>query len=169
MKSFLVYVAALAAAVFFISCSRNPSDVLQDIRKQQINGNYDNLNAYYTKGTIKAMEEFEKLSLKNKTGKSKEDKRFMDGTDWDIVAEKINGSDADVVIKYTDHPIENMRGLELMFKLQKEDGKWKLDMENDIRKSLEMLKNSGQAVKGGKANYFKKNRQDLKSGGVEQD
>jgi hypothetical protein len=156
MKSFFVYFIVLVMAIFFVSCSGNPSDVLLDIRKQQNSGNYDNLNAYFTSGTIKAMEDMDKLSRQNKTGKAKQDKRFMEGTDWDVVEEKVNGNDADVTIKYTDHPIENMRGLELMFKLQKEDGKWKLDMEKDIRKGLEMIRKSEQTGKSGKTDYLKK-------------
>ena len=156
MKSFIVYAFTLVAAILLFPVPQNPSDVLLDIRKQQSSGNYDNLNVYYTRGTIKAIEDMDKLSKQNKTGKAKEDKRFMEGTDWNVVAEKVNGNDADVTIKYTDHPIENMRGLELMFKLQKEDGKWKLDMEKDIRKGLEMIRKYEQAGTSGKVDYLKK-------------
>jgi hypothetical protein len=54
---------------------------------------------------VRRMNELEKLSLKNKSGKLNEDKKFAGGTDWDIVSEKIDGGSAEVKIKYTKHPV----------------------------------------------------------------
>jgi hypothetical protein len=169
MKIFLILIIIFICGAFFAACSQYPRDVLLEIKKQQANGNYDDFYKYYTNDTVKTMAELDRLIEKNQTVKGKEDKRFMDGADWDVIAEKINGNDADVIIKYTDHSIENMRGLELGFKLKKEDGKWKLDMEKDLRKSMEMIKNSGQTGKAWKTDYLNKIKQSLKTGNEQED
>jgi hypothetical protein len=169
MIRILMYAFTLLAAIFLSACSQKPTDVLKEIQKHQAEGNYNNLNVYYTKGTVKAMVDLNKLYQKNNTGKTGEDKRFVEGARWDVVAEKVNGNDADLVIKYTEHPVQNMIGLELSFKLKKEDDKWKLDLEKDVLKSLEMIKNSGQTNKAGKTDYLNKMRQSLKIGAEKDD
>lgn len=149
----------LSVIATILSCSQTPGDVLLNIKKQHSLGNYDNLDDYYTRGTVKAMKELDKLSLKNKTGKPKQDKKFAEGTDWDVVSEKTEGDKAEVKIKYTKHPVENMIGLELIFHLLREDGKWKVDMEKDLGRSLELLKITEKISESGKAYYLNKTKE----------
>lgn len=158
MKTLFRFIG-LSVIATILSCSQTPGDVLLNIKKQHSLGNYNNLDDYYTRGTVKAMKELDKLSLKNKTGKPKQDKKFAEGTDWDVVSEKMEGDKAEVKIKYTKHPVENMIGLELIFNLLKEDGKWKVDMEKDLGRSLELLKMTEQISENGKAYYLNKSKQ----------
>jgi hypothetical protein len=168
MVKFLNYIFILSVAFFLSACSQKPSDVLKEIQKKQVDGSYNNLNAYYTNGTVKAIAELDKLYQKKKAGKAGEDKRFADGARWDVIAEKLNGNDAEVIIKYAEHPVQNMIGLELMFRLRNEDGKWKLDAEKEILKSMEMLKNSGKTDNAGKKDYLNRMKHSLKTGAEEE-
>ena len=139
MKS--VYaVICLLLSIFIISCSKGPGDVLIEMKKNQNEGKYNDISNYYTKGTIKALKELDKLSSGGSDKGNYINKKFAKGTDWKIIDEKVEGNNAEVTIKYTEHPIENMIGLELTFRFSKEDGDWKIDMQKELEMSLEMLK-----------------------------
>jgi len=136
----IIIIFSMFIVFSFTACSESPGDVLTDIKKENDNGNYDNLNKYYTRDTVELLDELDKLSGKNRIRKPKEDKKFARGTEWDIIKERTDGDRADVTIKYTSHPVENMKGLELGFKFRKEGGLWKLDMADELRMTLGILK-----------------------------
>ena len=136
--------------VLFISCSKKPGDVLDKMHELSIKGSNDDLKGYYTRGTVTALEELEKLTPKDQGEKKNVSKQFAKGSSWKIIEESIDGDNAEVIIRYTEHPVENMKGLDITFKMRKEDGEWKIDMENDIRKGITLIKKMG-----GKKNYLK--------------
>lgn len=150
MKRFILSCIGFFVVFSFTSCSKNPSDVLGKLQNLYKAGNYEDVKSYYTKGSIEAMNELEKLVPKSQNKEAKVDKKFVEGAKWEVVSEKINGDVADLKIKYVEHPVENMKGLEITFKMKREDGEWKIDMEKELRMSLDMIKGMHQ-----KMNFFK--------------
>ena len=100
--------------LFFLTCSKKPSDVLNIIKAKQNSDSFYDISEYYTKGTLKVLEELEELSPKDKSI-DYSDKKFAKGINWEIIDESIDDDKAEVIIKYIAHPIENMKGLELIF------------------------------------------------------
>jgi len=39
--------------------------------------------------------------------------------------------------------VENMKGFEYTYRMKKEDGSWKIDMEDELKAALSMMKNMG--------------------------
>ncbi len=149
VRYFPVILTGLIISVVFVSCSQSPGDVLTEFKDSK-NNKTNNPDKYYTTGTVLALKELENLTSKEKgvhSGYS--DKKFAKGVEWDIVNEKINGDNADVTVKYIKHPVENMKGLEVTFRLAKENGEWKVDMEKELQRSLYILKMNERMAKKG--------------------
>lgn len=147
MKKYLIWAWGLLIAFVFASCTNSPGDVLEKVKSLHNKGDYESVKKYYTKGTVEAMEELKKLAPDTEEEGGKIEKKFAKGTKWKIVSEKIDENTANVKIQYIDHPIENMKGSEITFKMRKEDGEWKVDMEKEMRIGVEMLKELGKMGK----------------------
>jgi hypothetical protein len=141
MKRLLAVVLACVIGCAFVACSKGgrPSDVFN--RMKGFTGtNIEDASAFYTKGTMEAIREMQKLMPAAQQKKS--DNKFTDAR-WDVVEEKITGDTATVKLKFTDHAVANMKGTEAVFRLKKEDGVWKLDMEQEMRIGLQAMKGMG--------------------------
>ena len=141
--------------ILFISCSKSPEDVLLEVKKYYNNSDYDKVMGCYTTGTISAMEELEKLTQQPKFKKLNIAKKFMDGVSWEITNENIKVDSAILIIKYIDHPVENLRGLNVAFRLKKEKGEWKIDEEKEIRENIDIIRKTGAQtdIKNKSMNY----------------
>ncbi len=114
-----------------------PSDVIKKMQSAAQSDSAEDVYKYYTKGTADAIKEMQKMfpdAAKDK------DSKFAKGAKWDVIEEKIDGDIATVKIKYTEHPVENMKGFEFPFRLKKEEGQWKIDMEREMQQALAMIK-----------------------------
>jgi hypothetical protein len=138
----LLTIAALAVA---LACGGGgkPSDVLKAMQKVYSSDKFDDANKYYTKGTVELLNELNKLNPKSTREESLADKKFVSGAKWDVIEEKIDGESAQVKVRYVEHPVENMKGFEYTYKMKKEDGAWKIDMEGELKVALSMMKNMG--------------------------
>ena len=65
---------------------------------------------------------------------------FADGSVWDVLENKKQENTATIKVRYARHPIENLRGNEMVFRLIKESGGWKLDLEKLIDESVKEFK-----------------------------
>ncbi|RPI91543.1 MAG: DUF4878 domain-containing protein [Spirochaetales bacterium] len=134
--------AALAVA---LACGGGgkPSDVLKAMQKVYSSDTFEDANKYYTKGTVELLNELNKLNPKSTGEQSLADKKFVSGAKWDVIEEKIEGESAQVKVRYVEHPVENMKGFEHTYKMKREDGAWKIDMEGELKGSISMMKNMG--------------------------
>lgn len=132
----------LVIALALSACSKDPGTVLVKVKKLYNSGKYDKVPEYYTSGTIKSIEKLEAISNNPRNMILNISKKFPKDSSWEIVSEKIKGDRATVKIKYTEHPVENMKGLEIKFKMRLEAGKWKIDEEKEILESVRLLKES---------------------------
>lgn len=141
MKRLLVVAMACAIGIAFVACSKGgaPSDVFNRM-KGFTGNNIEDASAFYTKGTMEAIREMQKLMPAAQQNKS--NNKFADAR-WDVVEEKITGDTATVKLRFTEHAMANMKGTEAVFKLKKEDGTWKVDMEQEMRMALQAMKGMG--------------------------
>ncbi len=145
MKKMIVIIFVFLLAFSFTSCSKNPSDVILNLKACMDKGNYEESKAYYTKETVKMIEDAEKKfpEMKDK----KKGKEFAEGSEWEIISEDIQGDSAKVMIKIIEHPVENMKGHETTYLLKKEDGEWKIDIAATIQAAMQGL-NTMRTMKG---------------------
>lgn len=138
MKKFLIISMNIILAIGLISCAKTaskPSDVLNLLKDVKTE---DEARAYFTKGTLKAMDEFKKMmpDVKEKKGI-----QSIDKTDkWEVVKEEIQGDTATVTYKYTNSNNQKKVGTAETIKLKKEDGSWKIDLETEMNAGLQMMK-----------------------------
>jgi hypothetical protein len=120
-------------------CSRETGSASFDgvLDKLRRAGNYSEAKRYYTSGTIDAID----ASVRDGVISEKEKLRilplFSDKTRWEEVSKKVEGSRGSIRIRYTEYPVENMIGFELDLKVRKEGGRWKIDLEQEIRQALQ--------------------------------
>ena len=147
MKMYFISFINLTLIFSLISCSNKPGDVIEKIQDLYKAGKFKEVRNYYTKGSNLAMDEIVKLIPKSENYKEKINKRFAKGAEWEIVSENIIDTIAEVKIKYKEHPVENMKGLEIKFNMKKEDNMWKIDNEEDLKMSIEMIKGMSEQLK----------------------
>jgi hypothetical protein len=92
---------------------------------------------YYTGGTIDAIDASVREGVITEKEKLRILPLFSDKTKWEEVSKKVEGSRGVIRIRYTEHPVENMIGFEMDFRVLKEGGSWKIDLENEIRQALQ--------------------------------
>ncbi len=142
MKKLLFVVLAGVVGLAVSSCSKGggaPSDVFN--RMKGFSGtNIEDAAGFYTKGTMEALREIQKLLPPDQMKKS--DNKFADAR-WEVVEEKVTGDTATVKLRFTEHPVDNVKGTEAEFRLKKEDGAWKVDMEQETRMALQAMKGIG--------------------------
>lgn len=137
-----LYVLITIIACFALSCSTKsgkPSASLEEIQSLYKSGKYNQIKSCYTSGTLKVMDQLNKLTPSSKSQYGL-DRLFGDGVKWDIAEEKIEGNSAIIKIIYTAHPVENMKGYEMTFKMKNENGVWKWDMESELKESFDLIK-----------------------------
>jgi hypothetical protein len=143
MKKQFAVVAVTALLIGLAACGGRPSDVLMDLQNAYRSGSLEDPAPYYTKGTVEAMKELGALAPKSGQDKKAQEKEFAKGARWEVVQEKVEGDAAEVKIKYVEHPVENLKGEEMTFRLRKEEGRWKIDMEKELRASIALMKQMG--------------------------
>jgi hypothetical protein len=145
-----LFITIALLSPFCSSKPEKPADVIKVMQKLHKSGKFNEIKAYYTKGTLAAMDELGKLAPQHPQSEFGTNRIFADGAKWDIVSEKIEGDTAELKIMYTSHPVENMRGYEMPFRMKKEDGTWKWDMEKDLRESIPLMKEMKKKMGGKK-------------------
>jgi hypothetical protein len=149
MKKMIVLIIGMII-ILPLGCSSKPdkpADVIKRMQSLYGSGKNDEARSFFTKGTLNAIGELNKLAPQSRGSEYGVDKIFSKGAKWAVVSEKINGDTSELRIKYTDHPVENMKGSEMAFRMRKEDGMWKCDMENDLLESMKLIREMRKKIK----------------------
>ncbi len=146
MKKMIIISFVFILAFSISSCSKKPSDILLSVKPCWDNDDRDCAKAFYTKESVKKLEEEEMKSRYIKVDKKK--KGFADGLlKWEVVKEDIQGDSATVKIIFTEHPKEKLKGGEMTYLFLKEDAEWKIDVIASVVKNREKV-NEAKAKKG---------------------
>ena len=109
---------------------------------------YEELGAFYTKGSLALIDK----AVKNGLVPEKNRLFFFPvlGKDVDLeemgikyFPDELKPQKAVVTMRYIKHPVENMIGGRAIFNLVIEEGKWKIDREVEIADIIKMLKDDG--------------------------
>ena len=65
--------------------------------------------------------------------------------EWLERERSVEGDTAGISIVITSHPVENLTGAGMDFKLKKEDGKWKIDLTDELETALSASGDEGAA------------------------
>jgi hypothetical protein len=139
MKKFLVFAISISVMFAISGCtskSGSPSDVFKKLHSVE---KPDDAKKYFTKGTLKAMDELDKLVPPQMAGK-KEDKNFHKDDKWEIVKEEIKNDKAVLSVKYLASKDLNKKDQVVPYKFSKEEGEWKLDYEREFAEAVNLMK-----------------------------
>lgn len=134
----IMALAALAAFIAAAGCSRGGGaasfdGVFEKLRKAKT---FDEARLHYTAGTIDAIDRAVSEGAIAKEGRLRVLPVFNAKTEWEEVSRKADGDRGTIRIRYTDHPVENMIGVEADYTMAREHGSWKIDLEEEIRAAL---------------------------------
>jgi hypothetical protein len=136
--------AAVAAAVA-IAAARSGNGFDSILEKLGDARTFDEAGHFYTAGTVKVIETAVREGRIRAEDRLRMLPRFDSRTRWEELSWKKDGRRGTIRIRYTRHPVENMIGCELDFKLAREDGSWKIDLEDEMRQALLKGERSGPA------------------------
>jgi hypothetical protein len=155
MRNGIRIIAAVAAAACLAAagCSRGGGaasfdGVFEKLRKAKT---FDEAKPYYTAGTVDAVERAVSEGAISKEGRLRVLPLFNAKTSWEELSRTVSGDRGTIRIRYTDHPVENMIGVQMDFKMVREKGSWKIDLEDGIRASL-------GGTRGGAEEYLRRIR-----------
>ncbi len=152
MKRTSSAIILLACILLAAGCSRDRvstsfGGVFEKLKKAR---DFSEAKQCYTGGTIDAIDEAVSDGVIGEKDRLRILPLFNEKTTWDELSRKNDGSRGSIRIRYTGHPIENMIGFEMDFKLQKDGGSWKIDLEDEISQALRGRE------KGNAADYIQK-------------
>ncbi len=137
-KMALLYLGVLISVVV-VGCkgSDRPRDVFD--RLKNITGtSLEDAAVAYTRGTMDAIRELHKLMPPDQQ-KRGVDNKFVDAK-WEVIEETIQGDNATVKIRFTHHRDQQLKGIEMPFRMKREDGTWKIDMEQELQQAIQLYK-----------------------------
>lgn len=131
----------LQLLLMFPGCSResSPEITLNAVQEMAQKGQYGAIREYLTRDTLSAIDTFEKYPQAGRWEKDFAIK-FPAESEWGIVDQEVRGDSARVTMKCLEHPVENVRGFEMVFLLRREKGIWKIDMHEKLERAVERLK-----------------------------
>jgi hypothetical protein len=133
-----IIAACIAASLAAAGCSRGGGAASFDgvFDKLRTAKSFDDAKPFYTAGTIDAIENAVSEGAVTKGGRLRVLPVFNAKTSWEEVSRKVEGDRGTIRIRYTEHPVENMIGVQMDFRMVREKGSWKIDLEDGIRASL---------------------------------
>ncbi|MFC1670321.1 hypothetical protein ACFL20_07995 [Spirochaetota bacterium] len=128
--------------IIFSCTKKGPADDISRVFHGLSNSNSSGeILKHYSSGTVSAIGKAVNLRIITGNRKLSILPQFNNNTRWRILEKAIDGDRAELWLKYIEHPVENMIGFEMKFKMVREDGMWKIDMEDEIQRSIGKYKN----------------------------
>ncbi len=136
MKIKKVFILLIIIAAQF-SCGKKtagtPEEVFEKLAKAD---NYNEAKLYFTNGTIKLVDSAVSKGMLDEKDRADYLHLFNKKTKWVITNTENYGNAAGITLRFTKHPIENLKGTDITYNLVKEDGSWKIDLEKEMKDSL---------------------------------
>jgi hypothetical protein len=110
-----------------------PEEVFEKLSKTE---NFKDAELYFTNGTIKLINSAVSKGILDEKDRFNYLPAFNKKSKWEILNTSNNGNTAGITLRFTKHPIENLKGTDITYNLVKEDGAWKIDLEKEMKDSL---------------------------------
>jgi hypothetical protein len=110
-----------------------PEEVFDKLAKAE---NFKEAEIYFTNGTIKLIDSASSNGILDAKDKYNCLPVFNKKTKWSITNTSNYGNAAGITLRFTDHPIENLKGTDITYNLVLENGSWKIDLEKEIKDSI---------------------------------
>lgn len=143
-------VAVCVLVLAGVCCKKNEQSYIENLRSIQSlfeEQKYDESLKFMTSGTRSSLR---KLSSKY-PGIAEAGYGFgvlfRKGAEWNVIEEHVEGEMAKVKVRYTNHPVENIKGSETVFIFKKESGEWRLDMEREVDGFIDELQDDEKKVR----------------------
>ena len=123
-------------------CAKPPAEPLEALNV--IKGLYEEekfteAEEHFTRGTRRALERLEDISPGARDAGYGFSMLFMKGVVWTVTEGPVEKNRAVIRVKYTDHPVENLRGNETEFLMLREGNTWKWDMESQVEEAIKSM------------------------------
>jgi hypothetical protein len=119
------------------SCGKKTAGTPEEVFEKLANTeNYNEAKIYFTNGTINLMDSAVSKGILDEKDRADYLPLFNKKTKWVITNTTNYGNAAGISLRFTNHPIENLKGTEITYNLVKEDGSWKIDLEKEMKDSL---------------------------------
>lgn len=141
MKNFLFLM--LAVTLGLAACAKPPSEPLKTMEKiKSFYGaqKFEEAAGLFTGSTRRALDDLERVAPGTRQAGYGFAVLFPGDSEWEVLETRIDGASAAVRVRYARHPVENIRGNEIEFRLRREDGGWKWDMEREITESIGQIR-----------------------------
>lgn len=124
----------------------NPGDIIELLKRHS---GTDEILKLYTDETIGEFNKFKNIAKIDKPVSCSILSFIPEKAEVEVLTEKCEENVCKLSIRFTKHPVENMRGFSTDIILKKEDNYWKIDRSKDFRDMRNSVMNQGA---GG---YFK--------------
>lgn len=138
-----ISISMLAVILGLAACAKPPGEPLKTMEKiKSLYGEqkFEEAAGLFTGSTRRALNDLERVSPGTRQAGFGFAVLFPGESEWEVLESKTDGATASVRVRYARHPVENIRGNEIEFRLRKEDGGWKWDMEREITESIGQIR-----------------------------
>ncbi|HOV09617.1 MAG: hypothetical protein BWY23_02233 [Spirochaetes bacterium ADurb.Bin218] len=134
-KLFWIFLALL---VLGLSCGKkypqnSPENIPEMIKKCK---NLSDISSFYTKGTMDAVYKYQQYFSQEEFFAFKMLQFMEDSSSYKVIGKKEEHDFVIMDIRLEDPKRENINGIVLSLKLIQENGQWKIDKEDDIKRLL---------------------------------
>ncbi len=135
-----VIIVITALALLVPSCkkeqgkTRELSEIFEKISAAET---YREASSFYTENTLAVVDSAVRRGRIGKDERVLLLPAFTSGASWEELEKKESRDSAVIRIRFTEHPVENMRGYEMSIRLVREDGSWKIDLAKELNESLQ--------------------------------
>ncbi len=129
----------------FLAVSCSDSGGKGNTHEETLNGfssaeTYDEKTSWLTSGTRRLIDRFAEKDVVTMKSRDRLLPPLVKGSDWKVLSIEEGKDRAILKLQLTDHPVENMIGYSFIVTLNREDGKWRIDMEEELEKRLKSRK-----------------------------
>jgi len=135
IKRVACFVVAIAAVCTVLQCSEShgsPGETLTSLRNLWQAGQYRDAGELMTADTQGLMAYIGRKRPNLAANHFGIDMLFAKKSEWTIMKNDIERDTAEIHVKYSVYPIENMKGFIAVFRFKKERGSWRWDLEKEL-------------------------------------
>jgi len=115
-----------------------PEKTISGVQEKAQSGKLGEIGEHLTGDTVAAINRLKDYPVVN--WQNDFASRFPEGAEWEILSREVKGDTARITLKCVDHPVENVIGFQMDYRLRREGGVWKIDMHEELERAADRLK-----------------------------